>query len=211
MEPWTFVHHHGKGQYRPAFPWRLILRAGRIHGHVHDIHTNFRGEGQRLDLNLQIGTRAQNVSLGFMEPWAFNTPTTLEGRVYYQKYTYYSNMTQYGFSGTASRRLKWPDDYFSASAGYTLEWREDANLQDTVYPNAVHIKPRGVNSRLSLSLWRDDTDMPKFPSQGSRFPFLRKSPGSAAITSFCGRMFHIIITSHCFGNLCFRPNHCMRN
>jgi outer membrane protein insertion porin family len=130
---------------------------------------NFRGEGQRLDLNLQIGTLAQNVSLGFMEPWAFNTPTSLEGRVYYQKYTYYSNMTQYGFSGTASRRLKWPDDYFSASVGYTLEWRADANSQDTVYPNAVHIKPRGVNSRLSFSLWRDDTDMPKFPSQGSRF------------------------------------------
>jgi outer membrane protein insertion porin family len=130
---------------------------------------NFRGVGQRLDLSLQIGTRAKNVSLGFMEPWAFNTPTILEGSIFYRNYSYYSNLTEYGFTGNVSRRLKWPDDYFRASAGYTLEWKEDYNNIDSMYSNIVHIKPKGVNSKLSFSLWRDDTDMPKFPSQGSRF------------------------------------------
>jgi len=130
---------------------------------------NFRGEGQRLDLNLQLGTRASNVSLGFTEPWAFNTPTTLSGNVYYQNYTYYSNLTEYGFSGTVSRRLKWPDDYFSASAQYTLEWKADVSADSTPYANGVRVVEKGINSKLSLSLWRDDTDMPKFPSEGSRF------------------------------------------
>jgi outer membrane protein insertion porin family len=130
---------------------------------------NFRGEGQRLDLSLSIGTRAKNVSLGFMEPWAFNTPTTLNGSIFYQNYTYYNDLTEYGFSGSAARRLKWPDDYFSATIGYTLEWKEDVDTSKMLYANGVHLVPRGINSKLSLTLLRDDTDMPKFPNEGSRF------------------------------------------
>jgi outer membrane protein insertion porin family len=130
---------------------------------------NFRGQGQRLDLSMQIGKYSQDVSIGFTEPWAFNTPTSLYGRIYYSKYSYYYNREAYGFTGTASRRLKWPDDYFSASVGYTLEWARDYNIEDTLFPNNVKLQPRGVDSKLSFSLWRDDTDMPKFPSSGSRF------------------------------------------
>lgn len=130
---------------------------------------NFRGEGQRVDLSLSIGTRAKNVSLGFMEPWAFNTPTTLDGSIFYQNYTMYNDLTEYGFRGSASRRLKWPDDYFSATVGYTLEWKQDVDTLTTLYNNGVHLVPKGINSALSLTLLRDDTDMPKFPNEGSRF------------------------------------------
>ncbi len=130
---------------------------------------NFRGLGQRLDLSLQIGQTAQDVSVAFTEPWAFNTPTTLSGSIFYQTYSYYDNYKQYGFSGSASRRLKWPDDYFSASVGYRLEWKQDI-YNDTTYANSnVHVLKQGVNSNISLSLFRDDTDMPMFPSEGSRF------------------------------------------
>ena len=131
---------------------------------------NFRGEGQKLDLNLDIGQNRQDVSIGFTEPWAFNTPTSLYGSIYYQKSNYWGEQTQYGFSGNASRRLKWPDDYFSASVGYDLAWKEETDTQRTYYPSSnVRLMPRGVNSKVSFSLWRDDTDMPKFPSEGSRF------------------------------------------
>jgi outer membrane protein insertion porin family len=130
---------------------------------------NFRGEGQKLDLSLSIGTRAKNVSLGFMEPWAFNTPTTLNASIYYSNYSLYNDLTRYGFIGGVSRRLKWPDDYFSASAQYTIEWAEDVDTARTLYPNGVHLVPRGIDSKLSLTLLRDDTDMPKFPNEGSRF------------------------------------------
>ena len=130
---------------------------------------NFRGLGQKLDLSLQIGTLAQDISLGFTEPWAFNTPTTLSGSVFYQTYSYYDNFKQYGFAGSASRRLKWPDDYFSATAGYRLEWKQDV-VNDTMFANSnVHVLKQGVNSQIQLTLFRDDTDMPMFPSEGSRF------------------------------------------
>ena len=130
---------------------------------------NFRGEGQRLDLNLQYGTVTQNYSIGFLEPWAFNTPTSLYGSIFYRRNTYYGDLTEYGFSGVASRRLTWPDDYFSVSVGYDIEQKEENDTTSTFFPNRIHLKPKGVLSKLSLSLQRDDTDMPKFPNQGSRF------------------------------------------
>lgn len=130
---------------------------------------NFRGEGQRLDLNVQYGSITQDYSIGFLEPWAFNTPTSLYGSIFYQKRTYYGDLTQYGFRGNASRRLRWPDDYFSFSVGYDIERQEENDTNQYKYPNGIHLKPKGVLSKVSLSLQRDDTDMPKFPSQGSRF------------------------------------------
>jgi outer membrane protein insertion porin family len=131
---------------------------------------NFRGEGQKLDLSFEYGQRRQDVSLGFTEPWAFNTPTSLYGSIYYLKRSYYGDLTQYGFIGNVSRRLKWPDDYFSVSIGYELAWKEESDTQRTYFPSsASKLQPRGVSSKLSLSLNRDDTDMPKFPNQGSRF------------------------------------------
>jgi outer membrane protein insertion porin family len=131
---------------------------------------NFRGEGQKLDLNFDIGQNRQDVSVGFTEPWAFNTPTSLYGSIYYQHYTYYREQTQYGFKGTASRRLKWPDDYFNASVGYDLAWKEETDTERTYFPASnARLLPRGVASTVTLGLWRDDTDMPKFPTEGSRF------------------------------------------
>jgi outer membrane protein insertion porin family len=149
---------------------------------------NFRGVGQRLDLSLQIGTRAKDVSLGFMEPWAFNTPTQLTGRIFFQNYTYFNDLTEYGFTGGVSRRLKWPDDYFSASVGYTLEWKQDISADHTPYPNGIRVVEKGVDSKLALTLGRDDTDMPKFPNEGSRFSI---SPEIAGL----GGMYRFLKTS----------------
>ncbi len=136
---------------------------------------NFRGEGQQLDLNFEYGQYQRDVSVGFTEPWAFSTPTSLSGNVFliwndYQYASYaYGAQTQYGFSGSASRRLKWPDDYFSATAGYTFEWKEQrTDTSTTLYSNGVHLRSKGFQSKLSLTLRRDDTDMPQFPNEGSR-------------------------------------------
>jgi outer membrane protein insertion porin family len=130
---------------------------------------NFRGAGQKLDLSFEAGQRRLNVSVGFMEPWAFNTPTTLQGSIYYLKRSYYGDLTQYGISGSVMRKLKWPDDYFAASLGYELAWKEEYEKYSTLYENGLQLQPQGIMSKLSLSLMRDDTDMPKFPTEGSRF------------------------------------------
>jgi outer membrane protein insertion porin family len=130
---------------------------------------NFRGAGEKVDLGLQIGELRQNVSLNFTEPWAFNSPTTLQGGILYDK-TKWTGGTwteEYGFNGGMWRQLRWPDDYFSAGLNYELMWKDDYNPDSTDYANGIHLHPKGIQSKLKLTLRRDDSDMPTFPSQGS--------------------------------------------
>ena len=132
---------------------------------------NFRGEGEKLDLSTQIGQLNQQVSLGFTEPWAFNSPTTLFGSISYSNlvWTNGDRTMEYGFSGSVGRRLRWPDDYFSAETYYELKWKQDYDTSSTQFSNGIHLHPKGILSRLRLTLRRDDTDMPTFPNEGSIF------------------------------------------
>jgi outer membrane protein insertion porin family len=130
---------------------------------------NFRGEGEKLDLSTQIGKIRQQVSLSFSEPWAFNSPTTLQGGITYDniKWTTGERTTEYGFNGGVGRRLRWPDDYFSVWANYSLLWKDDWEKTTTKFSNGIHLQPRGLLSKLRLTVKRDDTDMPTFPNEGS--------------------------------------------
>ncbi len=139
---------------------------------------NFRGAGQQLNLSVDYGMRRQAVSLGFMEPWAFETPTSLSGTVFFDRGVDYTNadisVISGGFRGGVGRRLTWPDDYFTASAGYELSWQDQltsnsaTNLLDYEYKNGnLEVLRRGLYSKLSLGLRRSDTDLPMFPTSGS--------------------------------------------
>jgi outer membrane protein insertion porin family len=132
---------------------------------------NFRGEGEKLDLSTQIGKLNQQLSLTFTEPWAFNSPMSLTGGVSYTNYQWTSGQRQseYGFSGGVGRRLRWPDDYFSVRADYSLMWKDDYDTVTTKYNNGIHLHPIGLSSKVHLTLRRDDTDMPTFPNEGSIF------------------------------------------
>jgi outer membrane protein insertion porin family len=129
---------------------------------------NFRGAGEKVDLSFQLGKTNQMASLSFTEPWAFNSPTSLTGGISYTHYTYTSiTTTEYGFNGGVSRRLRWPDDYFTVGANYYLMWREDYDTIKTKFSNGIHLTPKGLQSKILLRLRRDDTDMPTFPNEGS--------------------------------------------
>ena len=130
---------------------------------------NFRGEGEKLDLSLQLGKIRQQIALSFSEPWAFNSPTTLQGGISYDnvEWTNGDRTTEYGFNGGVSRRLRWPDDYFSVGAQYYLLWKDDYEHTATWFNNGLHLQPKGLLSKLKLMIRRDDTDMPTFPNEGS--------------------------------------------
>jgi len=84
---------------------------------------NFRGMGQNLSFNIDIGSRRNSYSLSFTEPWAFGTPTLLGTDLYYTNRRWYDDYTEgrRGGSVKVGRRLKWPDDYFSIYARFRLE------------------------------------------------------------------------------------------
>jgi outer membrane protein insertion porin family len=134
---------------------------------------NFRGNGQELTLNVEYGKYRQDYSIGFKEPWAFDRPISVSASVYYNysKYATYSDQSQsYGFRLGAGRRLKWPDDYWRLDGMYQLSWNHESRREsyDTAdFP--IVIPQEGTLSRLSLTLYRNDTDIPQFPTRGSIF------------------------------------------
>lgn len=136
---------------------------------------NFRGAGQKLDLGLEYGKLRQSIQLGFSEPWAFGTPTRLSGNMFWRRYVYENRGSEPddiirsgGFTGTVGRRLKWPDDYFSASMSYRFSLEEEYGQGKSFYrSNRLDVLRKGLLSRVGFTLRRDDTDMPLFPTSGS--------------------------------------------
>ncbi len=98
---------------------------------------NFRGMGQHLSLNVDIGSQRNSYSISFTEPWMFSTPTSLGVDVYYTNRQWYSDYTEgrRGGSFRIGRRLRWPDDYFSIVGQYRLEDDRFYDFSD-VYRNA---------------------------------------------------------------------------
>ena len=134
---------------------------------------NFRGSGEQLDLNLQLGVWTQDISVGFMEPWAFNTPTSLRGDIFFTRNIYESTRDttlSYGFTSSIWRDLKWPDDKFSASGSYRISREEIYGSSDTLAksPGLVVLR-KGILSRMTLGIKRNDTDKRMFPTSGSIF------------------------------------------
>lgn len=152
---------------------------------------NFRGAGQKLDLNLELGKDSRRVAVGFTEPYAFDTPTFLSGNVFYtyRRYDRTGMLTlknsmgedsitvpvpddeieSYGFSGTVGRDLKWPDDYFDIRATYQISKERNTTAFSDSSSSKLTILPSGVLSKLSLTLRRNDFDLPLFPTRGSNF------------------------------------------
>ena len=138
---------------------------------------NFRGTGEQFDATVEISKERQKYSIGFMEPWIFNRPTSFSSRLFYESLDYGSNTSRslYNYQRTGlelglGKRLKWPDDYFSVAARYLISYdnnNTDYNqVEDSLH---VNIPSQGILNRLYLALMRDDTDFPQFPTRGSRF------------------------------------------
>ena len=84
---------------------------------------NFRGMGQSLSFNIDIGSRLNSYTISFTEPWMFSTPTPVGVDLYYTNRRWYDDYTEgrRGGSMRIGRRLKWPDNYFRVYARYRLE------------------------------------------------------------------------------------------
>ncbi|MFH2037398.1 MAG: outer membrane protein assembly factor BamA, partial [Candidatus Zixiibacteriota bacterium] len=94
---------------------------------------NFRGMGQNLVANIDVGSQRNSYSLSFTDPWAFNTPTLMGGDIYYTNRDWYSDYTEgrRGGSVKIGRRLRWPDNYFRVYASYQLEQDRFYNFSDS--------------------------------------------------------------------------------
>lgn len=158
------------------------------------------GAGQTLNLNWQFGVTSyyRTFSLGFMEPWLMDTPTSLGVNVFdtRQIYTYDYRMT--GGSISIGRRLRWPDDYFRGDWIFTVQKNDFISGPTTLYP-------LGVSSEFSLTqvISRNSTDSPIFPTVGSNVSLTDEIAGPPIFpgeTSFQKHIFSADFFTTLFGS-----------
>ncbi len=125
------------------------------------------GAGQILNFEWQFGGSAnyRTFTIGFTEPWLFDTPTTLGVSVFDTRYSLSQSYTSARTGGTmrVGRRLKWPDDYFRA------DWILNGQRVEEQY-DAFGV---GLSKFSQVSLTqvfsRNSIDNPIFPTYGSNF------------------------------------------
>ncbi len=125
------------------------------------------GAGQVLNFEWQFGeaSRYRTFTIGFTEPWMFDTPTLLGVNLFDTRTIWGYDLQQTGGSVRVGRRFRWPDIYWRG------DWIFRAQANDV--RNGQGIYTEGKTSQFSLTqiLSRNDTDNPIFPTSGSNFSF----------------------------------------
>jgi len=121
------------------------------------------GGGQVLSFNWQFGVGSvyRTFSLGFTEPWMFNTPTSLGFQVFDTRQQYIYDLHYYGGTVTVGRRLKWPDDFFSVSGIFKYQ------NNDVLSGGGYYAEGKTEQFTLGATITRKNIDNPLFPSAGS--------------------------------------------
>jgi len=144
---------------------------------------NFLGRGQQVNISYQQGaqysimssgaTPYKSISLGFNDPWVFDTPNLVGFNFFYSErggrgYYYYPfDLSQLGGSIRWGRRFKWPDNYFRGTWFLSASEKEYRNLDESYLRDVLlgNAKTTGVSFTQVIS--RDSRNKPEFPTMGS--------------------------------------------
>jgi len=136
---------------------------------------NIAGTGKFASANIEYGAKNKKYSLSFTEPWLLDLKrkTALGGNLSWQytrqelSYDVSYDQLIRGGSIFSSRRLEWPDDYFSVSLRYSLNRVDVYNKVDADTMRPDIIESENLESKLKFSISRNTTDWPQFPTRGS--------------------------------------------
>ncbi len=127
------------------------------------------GDGQRLVFDWQFGRVYRSFSIGFTEPWLFNTPTlggfnifdTRKGGSYYPW-----DMSSRGITLRIGRRLYWPDNYFRGD--WILRYAETkiTDVDDPTYYSYI-LNSATEQRSITQIFTRDSRNSAEFPTRGS--------------------------------------------
>jgi outer membrane protein insertion porin family len=116
-----------------------------------------------LNFEWQFGANSiyRTFSLGFTEPWLYNTPTLVGVSLFNTRQRYSYDLEQTGGSIRVGRRFKWPDLYFRG------DWIVSAQHNDV--RRGLGIWPEGKSTQMSITqvISRNSIDNPVFPTSGS--------------------------------------------
>ena len=125
------------------------------------------GGGQILSFNWQfgVGNVYRTFTLGFTEPWMFDTPTLVGVELFDTRQQYIYDLSQAGGTIKVGRRLKWPDDFFYIQGLFRYQYNNVLNGQ------GYYAEGKSNQYTLGATISRKDIDNPTFPSRGSAVSF----------------------------------------
>ena len=125
------------------------------------------GGGQILNFNWQFGfgNIYRTFTIGFTEPWMFDTPTSVGVDVFDTRQQYVYDLRQTGGTLRVGRRLKWPDDFFFIQGRFRYQYNNVLEGQNYYQEGVTH------QYTLGATISRRNIDNPIFPSQGSALTF----------------------------------------
>lgn len=123
------------------------------------------GGGQILSFNWQfgVGSLYRTFTLGFTEPWLFDTPTSIGAEVFDTRQQYIYDLRQTGATVRLGRRLKWPDDFFY------VQGRVKYQYNNVIEGQGFYAEGLTNQYTLGALISRKNIDNPIFPSLGSNF------------------------------------------
>ena len=132
------------------------------------------GDGQKFSMGVQTnGSRYQQYSLSFTEPWFRGKPKPLGFSTSFSRIRGLTLLDTGNAGGGRlltfnqnvfyEQRLKWPDNWFSTSTSVGYQYFQNQDWISTL--------PDGVSQQVTVSqnLTRNNTNHPLFPTQGSKF------------------------------------------
>jgi len=121
------------------------------------------GGGQILNFNWQFGfgNIYRTFTIGFTEPWMFDTPTSVGVDFFDTRQQYVYDLRQTGGTLRVGRRLKWPDDFFYLQGRFRYQYNNVLSGQRYYREGVTH------QYTLGATLSRRNIDNPIFPSMGS--------------------------------------------
>ena len=121
------------------------------------------GAGQVLNFEWQFGeaSRFRTFTIGFTEPWMFDTPTLFGVTLFNTRQVYGYDLSQTGGTVRVGRRFKWPDVYWRG------DWILRVQSNDVRYGNGIYREGKSEQVSITQIISRNDTDNPIFPTSGS--------------------------------------------
>lgn len=146
------------------------------------------GAGQMLNFDWQFGegNRFRTFSIGFQEPWLFDTPTLFGINLFDTRQIFIYDLRILGGSLRIGRRFKWPDDFFRGDWTVLFQ-RNDVKSGGDFYK-------KGISSQVGITqvISRNSTDSPIFPTRGSNFSLLTEISGGPFLPGTARYHKHIL-------------------
>lgn len=146
---------------------RIVGRFEIGHGNIDILNWPPIGGGQKLRLGVEAGTRRQDYSISFLEPYFLDQKLRLGVDLYSREARYYSSLYDVKRIGGIVNLERPIGRFHAASVGYGLENTELFDIDDSASTNIQAAAGNRLKSYVEFGFTRDTRDRTRMPTSGN--------------------------------------------